>query len=271
VRFSRSRNGVANFVDRTLPRREASFSTFDSRCATLAAQRDSSEVAQEEFDAARARRSAGGCAKPVLQWLAAVATANESEDWGVDYLLRFKVKTTPIERLAVSPRRLADLEEVYHTRSLRVIVGSHGFTFELREPPRVVQLFIRTIARSPDRVANLLLVAGEVVGTIAFRRLLDEARVLPMSREQRALACELLDDTLADEIGHVTYLLGSMGRAELVIVRALLPLVARIVDRSFVDSRRDRDCFRGAIRDYSLAMFDDKTLDKAFVPSWLAG
>jgi hypothetical protein len=77
------------------------------------------------------------------------------------------------------------------------------------------------MAYLPESLSFTLLAAGELMGTIAFLELAERAeRLLRDEPAVLARIRDLLDEILIDEVGHVTYLLGSMGPARLSVVRA---------------------------------------------------
>jgi hypothetical protein len=205
-----------------------------------------------------------------MVWLVGVARANEGEEWGVDYLLdRGGFQGLGRDGRGLKPRDFADLEETYHTRIFREIVRMFGLEFTLRPPPRPVQQSVKLMAHIPERLSFLLLAAGELMGTVAFLVLAARGeRVLAADPAVRDRVRDLLDEILIDEVGHVTYLLGSMTGFELALIRRLALLYLMSTRRGYQPSHReDVTMVRRGIESYSLGLFPERVLRRAFVPA----
>lgn len=265
--FVRERDGEPDLGRRTLARREAWFAELRGRPLP--------EWTGERIDPVAFRRWHLGErplaeASPLAVWLVAIARANEGEEWGVDYLLDRGGFQGLGRTGRLQPRDFADLEETYHTRIFREIVRLFGLDFELREPPRPIQQSVKLMAYLPERLSFMLLAAGELMGTVAFLEL--AARAERLMQDQPAVLArvrELLDEILVDEVGHVTYLLGSMGPVRLGLVRATAKAYQRYTRRSYYKGMRDDAVVRfmtDGIDNYSLALFPERVLRRAFVP-----
>src|SRR5215470_15100821 len=188
ITFALARDGDPDVRRRTLARREAF-------CDSLAQQAKP--------------RWAG--AAPLVAWLVKVARANEGEGWGVDYLLDRGGFDGLGSGGRLQPRDFADIEETYHTRIMREIVRLFGLDYELRTPPWVLQQSVKLMAHLPRQASYMLLLAGELMGTVAFSHMARQGETLLAAHPA---LCErvrtLLDEILIDEVGHVTFLLGSM-------------------------------------------------------------
>lgn len=272
--FVRERDGEADLGRRTLARREAWF-------AELAARTPPAWTGERIDPAAFKRWHLGERplrdASPLTVWLVAIARANEGEGWGVDYLLDRGGFQGLGKHGALQPRDFADLEETYHTRIFREIVRLFGLDFELRPPPASIQHSVKLMAYLPESLSFTLLAAGELMGTVAFLELAERAERL--LRDQPAvLACirDLIDEILVDEVGHVTYLLGSMGAGRLSVVRATAKAYQRYTSRSYYKGMRDDSVIAYMMRgidNYSLGLFPERVLRRAFVPAqyWPSG
>jgi hypothetical protein len=108
------------------------------------------------------------------------------------------------------------------------------------------------------------------MGTVAFLELAERAeRLLKDHPVILARIRDLLDEILIDEVGHVTYLLGSMGPARLSVVRATARAYQRFTRRSYYQGMRDDSVLAymvNGIENYSLALFPERVLRRAFVP-----
>ncbi|GIW40363.1 MAG: hypothetical protein KatS3mg076_0940 [Candidatus Binatia bacterium] len=266
IAFALRRDGEPDVVHRKLAKREEFFRELAARPAP---KWDGEPIDPEEFAAFHEGSRPLSQARPLMAWLVRVARANEGEGWGVDYLLdRGGFDGLGKGGQGLRPRDFADLEEVYHTRILQEVVKLFGVTFELREPPAAIQTSVKLMARLPHRASYLLLLAGELMGTVAFLRMAEQGeRLLEGHPEIQARVRELLDEILVDEIGHVTYLLGSMGRFELAITRRLAVLYSQAARRSYHgDDLSEARAIQDGILHYSLALFPERVLRRAFVP-----
>jgi len=265
--FVRRRDGEPDLTQRTLARREAWF--------TELVRTPLPEWTGERIDPQAFRRWHLGerrlsDASPLTNWLVAIARANEGEEWGVDYLLDRGGFQGLGRTGRLQPRDFADLEETYHTRIFREIVRLFGLDFELRDPPRPIQQSVKLMAVLPEPLSFMLLAAGELMGTVAFLELAARAeRLMKDHPIVLARVRDLLDEILIDEVGHVTYLLGSMGGLRLRFVQATAKAYQRYTRRSYYKGMRDESVMAfmmQGIENYSLALFPERVLRRAFVP-----
>jgi hypothetical protein len=265
--FVRERDGEPDLARRTLSRRESWFQTLAASPAPRWQGEAVDPVAWGEWH--RGERPLRE-ATPLMVWLVAMARANEGEEWGVDYLLdRGGFQGLGRDGRGLKPRDFADLEETYHTRIFREIVRMFGLEFTLRPPPRPVQQSVKLMAHIPERLSFLLLAAGELMGTVAFLELAVRGeRVLAVDPAVRDRVRDLLDEILVDEVGHVTYLLGSMTGFELGLIRRLAVLYLMTTRRGYAHGvREDATIVRRGIESYSLGLFPERVLRRAFVPA----
>ncbi len=265
IAFALARDGDPDVRRRTLTRREAFF-------AALAGQPtpswDGPPIDAAEF--ARGHRGSRSLAEapPLLAWLVKVARANEGEGWGVEYLLDRGGFDGLGSGGRLQPRDFADLEETYHTRLMRAVVRLFGVDYELRTPPRVVQQSVKLMARLPRQASYMLLLAGELMGTVAFAHMARQGETLLAAHPgvgERVRA--LLDEILVDEVGHVTFLLGSMRGWQLAVIQRLALLYSESSRLSYTNDPRDVAAMRDGIRNYTLAIMPERVLHRAFVPA----
>jgi hypothetical protein len=265
LRFVRERDGEPDLARRTLARREAWFERLGTTPLPAWTGDRVDPVAFKQWHLGeRSLRDAS----PLTVWLVAIARANEGEEWGVDYLLDRGGFQGLGKHGTLQPRDFADLEETYHTRIFKEIVRLFGLDFELRPPPRPIQQSVKLMAHLPESLSFTLLAAGELMGTVAFLELAERAERL-LRDQPVVLACirDLLDEILIDEVGHVTYLLGSMGPARLSIVRATAKAYQRFTRRSYYKGMRDESVLAymmNGIENYSLGLFPERVLRRAF-------
>lgn len=264
IAFALARDGEPDVRGRRLSRREA---FFDALRAEPAPRWDGEPIDAAEF--ARWHRGARSLAEapPLIAWLVKVARANEGEGWGVEYLLDRGGFDGLGRGGALQPRDFADLEETYHTRIMREVVRLFGVDYELRTPPAVVQGSVKLMARLPRQASYMLLLAGELMGTVAFAHLARQGEALLAGH---SALCErvrlLLDEILVDEVGHVTFLLGSMRGWQLRMIQRLAWLYAESARRSYANDPREAALMREDIRNYTLAVMPERVLRRAFVP-----
>jgi hypothetical protein len=126
-------------------------------------------------------------------------------------------------------------EEGYHTRMLLSSANRYGI--EVREPyvpPSRLRLLIGSIATAPMAIARPLTLAGEIIGTVMFAKLIETTeRVLEHDPETRDAILERIMEICVDERGHITYNRLHMGPADLAETRMILPWTARIMSGLF--------------------------------------
>lgn len=265
VAFALARDGAPDLPTRSLARREAFFARLR---ATPAPRWDGAPIDAEAFTRWHRGSRPLTEAPPLIAWLVKVARANEGEGWGVDYLLDRGGFDGLGAGGALQPRDFADLEETYHTRIMREIVALFGLGYTLRRPPLAIQQSVKLMARLPRQASYMLLLAGELMGTVAFAQLARQGEALLDGHPAVAARVrELLDEILVDEVGHVTFLLGSMRGWQLALIRRLALLYAATSRRGYSNDAGDAAAMRDGIRHYSLAIMPERVLRRAFVPA----
>ncbi len=267
VAFALERDGEPDLPGRRLAKREAFFDQIASRSRP---PWQGEALDQRAFSFFHIGSRPLGQAGPLMTWLVMLARANEGEGWGVDYLLeRGGFDGLGRGGKALGPRDFADLEETYHTRILREIVGLFGISYQLRLPTRAVRVSVKVMKCLPKRASYMLLLAGELMGTVAFLELAGKGeQLLEGQPEMQGRVRELMDEILVDEIGHVTFLLGSLSGWQLRLIRTLARAYARFLRGGYQGhDRTAHQRLRQGIENYSLAMFPERVLRRAFVPA----
>ncbi|HSP98557.1 MAG TPA: hypothetical protein VL049_15145 [Candidatus Dormibacteraeota bacterium] len=265
VAFALRRDGTPDLRRRALAHREE---FFERLRATPAPRWDGPPIDQAEFASWHRSSEPLSDAPPLIAWLVKVARANEGEGWGVDYLLDRGGFDGLGAGGTLQPRDFADLEETYHTRIMREIVQLFGLDYTLRVPPWPIQQSVKLMARLPRQASYMLLLAGELMGTVAFAHLARQGEELLADHPAIAARVrELLDEILVDEVGHVTFLLGSMRGWQLALIRRLALLYAASSRRGYANDAREAAVMNTGIRDYSLAIMPERVLRRAFVPT----
>lgn len=271
IAFSLARDGEPDFIGRTLAKREARASAREEEWRELHAQKP---MPQPEFDSYFADRTTIPT-DPLVAWLISLARANEGEAWGVDYLLkRTAVHSATDSTWTPTARDIADLEEVYHSRTLAQLVGLFGgLQFSGREPAPLVAVLIRVMALMPQAIRHVLLLSGEIIGAIVFLDMSNHGRSLIEDKphELTNAVGELLDEILADEIGHVTSLLASMNELQMRAVKVIFPLIGKAIAYSYAKDLREESARRRIMIDhFSLSLFPERILKRSFIPRHLA-
>ena len=265
IAFALGRDGQPDVRARRLSNRERFFEHIAERPRPAW---DGEPIDQAEFDRWHRGTRSLADAPPLLGWLVRVARANEGEGWGVNYLLDRGGFDGLGSGGTLLPRDFADLEEVYHTRILHEIVRLFGVHFEMRIPPVPVQQSVKVMARLPRQASYMLLAAGEVMGTVAFAHMAKMGEDLLASHPQMAAHVrELLDEILVDEVGHVTFLLGSMRGWQLAMIRRLALMYAAWARRSYSGDAGEARVMTRGIENYTLALMPERVLRRAFVPA----
>jgi hypothetical protein len=180
-------------------------------------------VDQAVFDRNHARRSPEPGLDPATLWALATAKTNRAERYGVEYSVKHQGQPPDA---ASDPHTYIQIEEFYHTRILKDVLATLGVHMEIGRPSAPVRLMVRAMVRLPDRIANVLVLCGEVVGVVLFSLLLEKAREL-FAAQPRVLARieALFAQIMVDEVGHVHYVRSGLSPARLALARRLLPLV----------------------------------------------
>lgn len=221
------RDGEMNLDARTLSLREAAVLAYETPPRAL---RDMDAV---EF---RKQYAEFEAAKPLpleMVLLLGLVKVNAVEAYGVaqnfQRTLGRALKSSDDSELRIL------CEECYHTRILLSSANRYGI--EVREPyhpPSALRILIGGIATAPMPLARPLTLAGEIIATLMFVKLLGVTeRVLSGDPETRDALLERIAEICTDEIGHISFNRMHMGAAELAQTRLLLPLAARLLSGTF--------------------------------------
>jgi hypothetical protein len=170
---------------------------------------------------------------PEMLLLLALVKVNSAEAYGVSQNFQRTMNRALKNHDDAELRILC--EEGYHTRILLSAANRYGIEVsEPYRPPSALRVLIGGIATAPMAIARPLTLAGEIIATLMFAKLLDVTqRVLKHDPETRDAMEERLVEICADERGHITYNRMHMGPADLAQTRLILPLTARIMATVF--------------------------------------
>jgi hypothetical protein len=158
-------------------------------------------------------------------WALALARANRTESYGIDY----KLRTRGWEPEGVhTVRTFVEIQELYHKRILLDALDAIGLSVTPSLPRRFTRLVVSLFGHIPRWLSDPLAFMAEASGVGAFRLLRDKGREL-FAGEPEVLARvdEVLSRILTDEIGHVQFLRSIMGPARMWILKRVFPLFLR--------------------------------------------
>lgn len=221
------RDGELNLNERTLSKRE-----------TLIANYESQPAAARALDEAEFRRQYVAFDKrkthdPELLLLLSLVKVNSAEAYGVARNFE-RVMSRALKNHDDAELRIL-IEEGYHTRILLSSANRYGIEVnEPYRPPSALRVLIGGIANSPQALARPLTLAGEIIATLMFIKLLETTRrVLAHAGEVRDAIEQRLLEITVDERGHISYNRLHSGPADLAETRLILPLTARIMATAF--------------------------------------
>jgi hypothetical protein len=217
--FLANRDGEIDLERRTLAKRELGMERYRNPLSRVReANRDLFRDQYRNFDRKR------DTPKELLL-LIALVKVNAAESYGVNQ--------TYEKNLRRALRGEDDLEltllveETYHTRILLSSAILYGIEVETAyTPPAGLRALIGGIAHTPEFISRPLILAGEILGTAMFLRLLHKAReILKGDGELRDAVEERISEILVDEIGHITFNRTCLGGAGLAQARLFVPMV----------------------------------------------
>jgi hypothetical protein len=211
--FLRERDGEADLVRRTLPRREARHARFAAEPVRSTRPVDAATFAR---NLARVRPEPG--LDPRMLWLLATAKANQAERFAVG-LAELYGRMDP----DVEPVRLhVQLQEFYHTRILADVCAIFGLPVRWRPPALVPRLMIHFMVHTPETWHLPFAGCAEMVGCVIFRALRERGVALFADEPRVATRIALLyDEILTDELGHVFHVASQLGPARLAFMHRL--------------------------------------------------
>lgn len=217
------RNGDMNLQHRTLAKRELEMVKFETVPPTTRPL-DATEFRRQfvKFDRKRA-------VSTEMLLLLSLVKVNAAEAWGVTR--SFQKAMDRALRAGDKSELLILCEETYHTRILLSAANLYGLEVNAPYvPPSGLRVLIGGITSAPKAIARPLTLAGEIIGTLAFTKLLSLVpTIVKDSPEVRDALEERLVEICADEHGHVSYNRMLSNSFELAQTRMLLPITARVL------------------------------------------
>jgi hypothetical protein len=221
------RDGELNLENRTLARREVSMKRYETPPEVLR------EIDQAEFRKQYASFDSRATTSPEMLLLLALVKLNSAEAYGVSRNFN-RTMNRALKNEDDSELRIL-CEEGYHTRILLSSANRYGINLhEPYTPPSALRLLIGGIATAPMAIARPLTLAGEIIATLMFTKLIAVTeRVLEHDPETRDAVLERILEICVDERGHISYNRLLMGSADLAQARLILPMTARIMSTVF--------------------------------------
>jgi hypothetical protein len=227
AQYLTDRDGELNLQERTLSRREESIRKYETPPTIFR------ELDEVEFRKQYAHFDRRKSVSPEMLLLLSLVKVNSAEAYGVSQNFQRTMERALKNNDDAELRILC--EEGYHTRILLSSANRYGI--DVREPyrpPSALRVMIGGIATAPMAIARPLTLAGEIIATLMFIKLLDVAqRVLKNDPETRDAIMERLSEICIDERGHISYNRMHMGPADLAQTRLILPMTARIMSTVF--------------------------------------
>ena len=221
------RDGELDLQERTLSRREQSIKRFETPPKVCKAM-DEAEFRKQYvcFDTHKSLDAQ-------MLLLLSLVKVNAAEAYGVSRNFQRTMARALRNKDDAELRILC--EEGYHTRILLSSANLYGIQVdEPYRPPSPLRILIGGIATMPMAIARPLTLAGEIIATLMFVKLLSVAqRVLKDDSEIRDAVEERLLEICTDERGHISYNRLHMGPADLAQTRFILPVTARTMATVF--------------------------------------
>jgi len=221
------RDGEMNIEQRTLARREATTGRYETPPAATR-EMDEAEFRKQYVSFDRQKTHS-----PEMLLLLSLVKVNSAEAYGVAQNFQ-RTMARALKNDDDAELRIL-CEEGYHTRILLSAANRYGIEVtEPYRPPSALRVLIGGIATAPMAIARPLTLAGEIIATLMFAKLLDiTGRVLKHDPETRDAVEERLIEICTDERGHISYNRLHAGPADLAQTRLILPLTARIMASVF--------------------------------------
>jgi hypothetical protein len=221
------RDGELNIQERTLSKREHAIRRYETPPKALR------NLDEAEFRKQYVKFDGGKALPQEMVLLLALVKVNSAEAYGVAQNFQRTMNRALKHNDDAELRILC--EEGYHTRILLSSANHYGIELqEPYEPPSALRVMIGGIANAPMAIARPLTLAGEIIATLMFMKLLTTTeRVLKNDPETRDAIMERVAEICTDERGHITYNRMHMGPLELAQTRMILPMTARIMATVF--------------------------------------
>jgi hypothetical protein len=217
------RDGEMNLQERTLSKRELEMAKFEATPATTRA------IDAAEFRHQYAKYDRKRALSTEMLLLLSLLKVNAAEAWGVTR--SFQKAMDRALKVGDRTELLILCEETYHTRILLSAANLYGLEVNAPYvPPSGLRVLIGGITSAPKTIARPLTLAGEIIGTLAFTKLLSLVpSILKDAPEVRDAIEERLVEICTDEHGHVSYNRLLSSPFELAQTRLLLPITARVL------------------------------------------
>lgn len=220
--YLQDRDGVPDLQTQRFDVRERLFAELDSNPNCWVGP---PPVDQGVFDRNHARRTPEPNLDEATLWALATAKTNRAERYGVEYALAHNGQR---REAASDPHAYIQIEEFYHTRILRDALATIGLRTGVGKPSLTTRALVRAMVLLPEKMADVVVLCGEVIGVAVFSLLLEKARELFAEQPAVIARLELLfGQIMVDEVGHVHFVRSQLGPRRLFLARLLLPLVAR--------------------------------------------
>lgn len=221
------RDGEMNLEERTLSRREATTGRYETPPATTR------EMDEKEFRKQYVAFDKKKATSPEMLLLLSLVKVNSAEAYGVAQNFQ-RTMNRALQNDDDAELRIL-CEEGYHTRILLSAANRYGIEVtEPYRPPSALRVLIGGIATAPMAIARPLTLAGEIIATLMFVKLLEiTGRVLKHDPETRDAVEERLVEICTDERGHISYNRLHASALDLAQTRLILPITARIMSTVF--------------------------------------
>jgi hypothetical protein len=219
--FLAERDGAPDAAARTMAIREIRMREIEAAPVAW-----SGPIDREGF-----QRAISGVRNEVLDrrtaWILAAARANEGESYGADIEIRRFLERgfqgVEAEDVLVSVM----MQESYHCRILHELCRACGLELVSRVPGFATRAFIGLLGVLPAQIRWVPVMAGEIVGTVVFRLLLEHVHLFADEPEVHERMTQLMREIWIDEVLHVAFLRSQIGPIGIRFVRAMVPVVAR--------------------------------------------
>lgn len=215
--YLRERDGVPCLRTRTFSRREPLYQKLRSG---KVARGETCWVDPVVFARNLARCEPEAGLDDRMLWALAVAKGNRAERFGVEAKLSWRgFEAAGVDDVLT----YVEIQEIYHTRLLLHVLSLVGLSCEVGPPVgAITRGGIRIFAWAPRQVIEVLALAFEVVGIVAFQALREEARRLFAEHPHIRQIDALFGQLLVDEVGHVQLLRSRLGPRRMAMARAAL-------------------------------------------------
>jgi len=221
------RDGELNVRERWLSKREASIAKHEAPPAATA------PMDEAEFRRQYKKLDKHALRDPEMLLLLGLVKVNSAESYGVE--CNFQRTLARAESFGNDTLMRILCEETYHTRILLSSAKHYGIEVDQPyRPPSALRIMINGIATAPDVIALPLTLAGELIATLMFQKLLEIVpRVLRHRPEIRDAIEERIIEICTDEHGHISFNRMLAGNLELAELRVILAMTARVMRSVF--------------------------------------